>query len=106
MLTSSINLHESFHEFRAHQGTSTAIMNVKQLIQSIQRDINPMYMSFFDVKNAYNTVDWDRILQLLQSYGVGPNMLYSIAKIWQHDKLIPKQNKYFGNTIPSTRGVR
>jgi Reverse transcriptase (RNA-dependent DNA polymerase) len=79
--TSSINLHESIHGFRTHRGTGTAIMNVKLLMQYIQRDINPMYMIFLDVKKAYDTVDWDRILQLLQSYGVGPNMLNIIAKI-------------------------
>jgi tRNA nucleotidyltransferase/poly(A) polymerase len=65
-----------------------------------------MYMIFPDIKKAYNTVDWDQILQLLESYGVGPNLLHIITKIWQHNKLIPKQNKYFGNTISATRGDR
>jgi retron-type reverse transcriptase len=33
-------------------------------------------------------------------------MLNINTKFWQHNKLIHKQNKYFGNTISVTRGVR
>jgi Reverse transcriptase (RNA-dependent DNA polymerase) len=105
-LTSTINLHESIHGFCTQRGTGTAITNIKLLMQSIQRDINPMYMIFLDMKKAYDSVDRERILQLLQQYGVGPNICNIIEQIWRNDKLIPKQNKFFGTPIFATRGVR
>jgi hypothetical protein len=88
---------QSIHGFCTQRGTGTAIMNIKLLMQSIQRDINPMYMIFLDIKKAYDLVDRERVLQLLQQYGVGPNICSIIEKIWKNDKLIPKQNKFLEN---------
>jgi uncharacterized protein (DUF433 family) len=105
-LTSTINLHESIHGFCTQRGTETSIMNIKLLMQSIQRDINPMYFIFLDIKKAYDSVDRERILQLLQQYGVGPNICSIIEQIWTNDKLIPKQNKCFGKPIFAARGVQ
>jgi hypothetical protein len=58
-----------------------------------------MYMIFLDVKKAYDTVRRARILQLLQLYGVVSNICNIIEKGWANNKLIPKQNKIFGDKL-------
>jgi Reverse transcriptase (RNA-dependent DNA polymerase) len=90
-LNTTIGLHESIHGLQTQRETGTAIMHVKLLMQQVQRDSDPMYLIFLDLKNANDTIDCSQILQMLQKYGVGPNMLQIIENIWAHDTIIPKQ---------------
>jgi hypothetical protein len=50
-------------------------MHVKLLMQKVQRDLTPMYMILLDLQKAYDTIDQNCILQLLQQYDAGPNIL-------------------------------
>ena len=50
-----------------------------------------------DLKKAYDAMDRERILKILQGYGVGPNMLRLIAFIWAHVILVVDQG---GTTGP------
>jgi retron-type reverse transcriptase len=65
-LTSTIQFHDSIHGFRKNHGTSTAIMNVKLLMQMTQRKSIPLYMLFLDIKKAYDTLDHGRTINMLQ----------------------------------------
>jgi Reverse transcriptase (RNA-dependent DNA polymerase) len=105
-LTLTIILHESIHGFRQYQGTGTAIINLKILLQKVQRDSNPLNLVFLDLTKAYNTLDRDRMLQLLQAYGVGPNICQIINNIWTNDTLILKQHQYYAKAMKTSRGKR
>jgi Reverse transcriptase (RNA-dependent DNA polymerase) len=105
-LNATIKLHKSIHGFQTQQGTRTAIMQVKLLMQKVQQDSNPMYMIFLDLQKAYNSINLSCILQLLQQYGVGPNMLCIIENIWVHDTVIPQKIRFYGRTFKAERGVR
>jgi hypothetical protein len=79
-LTTSIKLHDVVHGFRANRGTGTSTMNVKLLMQKAKRESNPLYMIFLDIKKAYDTLDRERTIEILQKYGVGPNICRVIQK--------------------------
>jgi Reverse transcriptase (RNA-dependent DNA polymerase) len=81
-------------------------MHVKRLMQQVQRDSDPMYMIFLDLKKAYNAINHSRFIRFLQQYGVGPNMLQIMKNIWDHDTIIPKPNQFFGQAFKAERGVR
>jgi hypothetical protein len=81
-------------------------MNIKLLLQKVQRDSNPLYLIFLDLTKAYDTLDRDRMLQLLHAYGVGPNICQIIDNIWSNDTLILKQHQYYAQAMQTSRGVR
>jgi retron-type reverse transcriptase len=65
-----------------------------------------LYLIFLDITKAYDTLDRDRMLQLLQAYGVGPNICLIIDNIWNNDTLILKQHQYYSQAMQTSRGVR
>ncbi len=44
-------------------------------------------------------------MQLLQDYGVGPNMMCLIASFWECHMVIPRQQAFFGNPFHADRGL-
>ena len=43
---------------------------------------------FLDVHKAYDAMDWEKILEILLGYGIGPRALQTIKQFWSHAKLI------------------
>jgi Reverse transcriptase (RNA-dependent DNA polymerase) len=62
-------------------------------------------MIFLDIKKAYDSLDRGRALQLLQNYGVDPNICRIIQQIWEQDTMTLKKI-YFGAHFKAERGVR
>jgi Reverse transcriptase (RNA-dependent DNA polymerase) len=67
-LTMTVKLHKAIHGFRANHGTGKATMLVKLLMQKAQRQSNSIYMVFFDIKKAYDTLVTHR-RQIKQRFG-------------------------------------
>ena len=102
----SQKLHDGIHGFRTSRGTGTAIMETKLLMQLAQRSNKPLHMIFLDLKKAYDTLDRDRTMKILEGYGIGENVRWIIQMIWQGDTMVPKQAGFFGRPFRATRGVR
>jgi hypothetical protein len=66
--------HDGIHGFRESRGTGTASIEVKLLMQLAARTNKPLHMVFLDLKKAYDTLDRDRTLKILEGYGVGANV--------------------------------
>jgi hypothetical protein len=105
-LASKIVFHDAVHGFRKGRGTGTAIIEIKLRMQLAKRSTKPLFMVFLDLKKAYDTLDRDRTLKILEGYGVGPNLRRFIEKIWEGDTMVPKQSGYFGKPFQASRGVR
>jgi hypothetical protein len=101
----SRKLHDGIHGFRTSRGTGTAIMETKLLMQLTQRSNKPLHMIFLDLKKAYDTLDRNRTMKILEGYGVGENVRRIIQTIWQGDTMVPKQAGFFGKPFHATRGV-
>ena len=47
-----------------------------------------LYMVFIDLRKAYDAMDSGRCLEILEEYGVGPNMLRLISYFWDNAELV------------------
>jgi hypothetical protein len=61
-----------------------------------KRTTNPHYLVFLDLKKAYDTLDRDQTIHILRGYGIGPNKIHFIQKIWDMDTVVPKQAGFYG----------
>ena len=98
-------LHDGIHGFRPGRGTGTAIIETKLLMQLAQRTNKPLHMIFLDLKKAYDTLDRDRTMKILEGYGIRENVRRIIGKIWNGDTMVTKQAGFFGKPFRASRGV-
>jgi hypothetical protein len=55
---------------------------------------------------AYNTLDHNRTLSILEAYGVGPHLCSIIQTVWELELVVPKSGGYFGIPFLAWHGVR
>ena len=103
---SKIEFDDAIHGFRPGRGTGTAIMEAKLLAQMRRRTDEPLFLIFLDLKKAYDTLDRDQAMRILEGYGVGRNIRRIIRSIWDGDTMIPRQAGYYGKAFKARRGVR
>ena len=75
-------------------------------MQLAKKENKILYMIFLDIKKAYDSVDRDKLLTLLQNYGVGENICNIICNMWLEDIIVPKQKQYYGKPFLSSKGVK
>ncbi len=71
----TINLHDSLHGCRHNRGTGTAIIEAKLAQQLSYLELRPFYRVFLDLWKAFNAMDRERCLMVLEGYGAGPWMI-------------------------------
>ena len=64
-----------------------------------------LYFIFLDLRKAYDTVDRERLLEILEGYGVGPNVLGLVKFYWDHQRCVAKSGKYHGDIFVPYRGA-
>jgi hypothetical protein len=69
-----IALKNSLHSCRNGQGTGTAVIKANLTQQLAHIEQAPFYRVFIDLKKAFNTMDQERCLFILEGHGVGPSM--------------------------------
>ena len=100
-----IQFHPDIHGFRCCRGCSTAILEAKLEMQQAALQGVPYFQIFLDLAKAYDSIDRDRLLDVLAGYGFGPNMLRVIRRVWTNASLVLRQMGYFGCPIESDRGI-
>jgi Reverse transcriptase (RNA-dependent DNA polymerase) len=107
-INDSILYHDAIHGFRRERGTTTAISELKLYMRAttMNKKAKPRFIIFLDLKKAYDTLDRTRTLEILKSYGVGPNICHIIEQTWVMDQMIPKQAGCYGDKFKTSRGVR
>jgi len=58
-----------------------------------------------DLKKAYDTLDRDRMLDILEGYGVGPCMHGILKAFWEGQSIVAKLGGYYGKPFGADRGV-
>jgi hypothetical protein len=69
-----IALHNSLHSCCNGQGTGTAVIKAKLTQQLAHIKQTPFYRVFIDLKKAFDAMDWERCLFILEGHGIRPSM--------------------------------
>jgi hypothetical protein len=77
-----IALHNSLHRCRNGQGRGTAVIEAKLTQQLAHIEQASFYGVFIDLKKAFNAMDWEHCLYILEEHGVGPSMHQIIHHFW------------------------
>ena len=81
-------------------------MEAKLQMQLASYLCQPLYQIFLDLSKAYDTLDRDRTMSILEAYGIGPHVRSIIRAVWDAELIIPKSGGYFGEPFHARRGVR
>ena len=85
---SVVQFHDMLHGFRHRQGIGTAIIESKLVQQLAVMDQELLYSIFIDLTKAYDTVDRERALRILEGYGIGPKTLHLLQQFWMQQVLV------------------
>ncbi len=101
----AFDLHDSLHCCRDKRGTRTAIIEAKLAQQLAHLEQVPFYGVFLDLKKAFDSMDRERCLLILEGYGVGPRMIRLIRNFWRHAVLVCRASGNYGSPFCAGRGV-
>jgi hypothetical protein len=102
----AITWHPGIHGFRHKRGTSTCILEAKLRVQLASYLCKPLYQIYLDLSKAYDMLDRNRTMSLLEAYGLGPHTRSIIDALWEHKLMTPKSGSCFGSPFHAYRGVR
>ena len=104
-IASKVVFHDALQGFRAKRGTDTACIESKLLQQLLKMVQKTLHFIFLDLRKAYDTVDRERLLEILEGYGVGPNILGLLKFYWENQRCVAKVGKYHGDIFVPFRGA-
>ena len=58
-----------------------------------------LHFIFLNLREAYDTVNREQLLEILEGYGVGPNILGLLKFYWDHQRCVAKTGKYHRETF-------
>ena len=93
------------HGFIKGRGTGTATAEAKLAQQLAFREQEALFETFIDLRKAYDAMDRGRCLEILEEYGVGPNMLRLIRFFWDYADLVCRAVGNYGAPFKAHRGV-
>ena len=81
-LTIAINFYNLLHGLQAGHGMGTTSLEAKLLQQLTDMRKAVLFGVFLDLQKAYNALDWDRFLDILAVYVIGPSRIQLLWTYW------------------------
>jgi hypothetical protein len=78
----SIQLHNSLHSCRHQCRMGTAIIEAKLAQQLSYLEMQPFYGVFLDLRNAFDAMDREQCIMILEGYWAGCRMVRVIRDFW------------------------
>ena len=101
----AVQFHDCLHGFRAKRGTDTAIIEAKLIQQLASLFGVALFDCFIDLKEAFDSVDHDEALDILEARGAGPRMLALLKLYWDMQLIVCRQNGFHGPSFRPGRGT-
>ena len=94
-LSAAIPFHDTLHRFWERRGTETAALEAKLLqhITAMRGEI--LFEVFLYLRKAYDALDRERALELLDAYGVGHRTVRLLRTYWDQLIMVAKAYGYF-----------
>ena len=101
----AIDLHNSLHGCCHNRGTGTAIIEAKLAQQLSYLELQPFYGVFLDLWKAFDAMDWERCIMVLEGYSAGPWMIRLIRGFWRDTIMVCWAAGNYGTAFKASRGV-
>ncbi len=101
----AIELHDSLHGCCSKRGTGTAIIEAKLAQQLSYLELRPFYGVFLDLWKAFDAMDWEWCIMLLEGYGAGPRMIRLIHGYWRNAILVCRAAENYCTAFKAGRGM-
>jgi hypothetical protein len=101
----TINLHDSLHGCRHNRGTRTAIIKAKLAQQLSYLELRPFYGVFLNLRKAFDAMDRERCLMVLEGYRAGPRMIRLIRGFWRNAIMVCRAAGNYGTAFKAGCGV-
>ena len=101
----AIILHDSLHGCCAKRGMGTAIIEAKLAQQLSHLELQPFYGIFLDLRKAFDVMDREHCIMILEKYGVGPRMIRLIRSYRRDAIMVCRASGNYGQPFKAGRGV-
>jgi hypothetical protein len=101
----ALNLDDSLHGCRNKRGTGTAIIKAKLAQQLSYLELKPFYGVFLDLQKAFDAMDRERCILILEGYGAGPQLVRLVRMYWRDAIMVCWALGYCGTPFKAGRGV-
>ncbi len=68
-------------------------------------ELKPFYSVFLDLWKAFNAINQERCIMLLEGYGTGPRMIWLICGYWCDAIMVCRAAGNYGMAFKAGRGV-
>jgi hypothetical protein len=100
-----INLHDSLHGCRHNRGTGTAIVKAKLAQQLSYLKLRPFYGVFLDLRKAFDAMDREWCIMVLEGYDAGPWMIQLIRGFRRDALMVCRAAGNYGTAFKAGRGM-
>ena len=84
-------------------GTATLKAKLINRLASMREEV--LYVIFMELHKAYDDLDRDICLEILEGYGVGPGSCSILWMYWDRLRMFVRSGGYYGNSFKGFRGV-
>jgi hypothetical protein len=99
-----VRFHDGLHECIPRRGIGTALIERKLAMQLAMRDHRPWYQIFLDLTKTFDSIDRERLLTILEQYGIGARIITLLRNFWAKHIYVPRQAGYYGRKIKGEHG--
>jgi hypothetical protein len=101
----AFKLHDSLHGCHNKCGMGTAIIKAQLAQQLSYLELKPFYGVFLDLRKAFDAMDREQCIMILEGYGAGARLVRLVHTYWQDAIMVCWASCSYGTAFKASRGV-